>query len=71
MQSSDEIIFVVEEAPEGGFTAQALGHSIYTESDTWQDLKEATQDAVRVHFEEKNRPRMIRLHMVKDEVLAL
>ena len=43
---SKELIFLVEEAPEGGYLAQALGHSIYTEADTWQGLREAVQDAV-------------------------
>ncbi|NJN94198.1 MAG: 2-oxoisovalerate dehydrogenase [Anaerolineales bacterium] len=46
-----EIIFMVEEAPEGGYTAQALGYSIFTEADTWDELREAVQDAVRCHFE--------------------
>jgi hypothetical protein len=47
----DEIIFLVQEAPEGGYTAQAVGHSIFTEADTWDELKEAVQDAVRCHFD--------------------
>ncbi len=47
-----EIIFLVEEAPEGGYTARALGFSIFTEADTWIELKEAVQEAVRCHFEE-------------------
>jgi hypothetical protein len=47
-----EIVFLVEEAPEGGFTAKALGYSIYTEADTWNDLKVAIQDALTCHFEE-------------------
>jgi len=46
---------LVEEAPEGGYVAQALGHSIFTEADTWDELKEAIQDAVRCHFEEDGR----------------
>ncbi len=50
----NEIIFMVEEAPEGGFTARALGYSIFTEADTWEGLKEAAQEAVRTHFEEGN-----------------
>ena len=45
-----EIIFLVEEAPESGYVAQALGHSIFTETDTWDELKSAAQDAVRCHF---------------------
>jgi hypothetical protein len=47
-----EIIFLVEEAPEGGYTAQALGYSVYTEADTWEELTQAVRDAVQRHFEE-------------------
>lgn len=46
----DEIIFRVEESPEGGFTACALGYSIFTEADTLDKLEEAVQEAVRCHF---------------------
>lgn len=54
-----EIIFMVEEAPEGGYTAQALGYSIFTEADTWDELKEAVQDAVRCHFDENEKPTVL------------
>lgn len=47
----NEIPFIVEEAPEGGFTARALGESIFTESDTFEELKQAIEEAVRTHFE--------------------
>ncbi|MBI3163983.1 MAG: 2-oxoisovalerate dehydrogenase [Chloroflexi bacterium] len=47
----NEIIFLVEETDEGGYVARALGHSIFTEADTWEELKEAVQEAVRCHFE--------------------
>lgn len=47
----NEIIFLVEEADEGGYTAQALGYSIFTEADTWNELREAVQEAVRCHFD--------------------
>jgi hypothetical protein len=67
----NEIIFLVEEAPEGGYSARALGYSIFTEADSWDELKEAAQDAVRCHFEEGQQPRMIRLHIVKEEVVAV
>lgn len=67
----NEIIFLVEEAPEGGFTARALGYSVFTEADTWEGLKEAAQEAVRAHFEEGQQPRIIRLHVVKEEVLTI
>jgi hypothetical protein len=66
-----EIIFVVEESAEGGYEAKALGHSIYTEAEDLEELKEAVRDAVRCHFEEEEMPHVIRLHLVKDEVLAV
>jgi len=66
-----EVIFLVEEAPEGGYTAQALGHSIYTEADTWERLKEAVRDAVVCHFEDDRQPTLLRLHVVREEVLAV
>jgi hypothetical protein len=51
-----EVFFLVKEAPEGGFTAQALGHSIFTEADTWEELKKAVEDAVHCHFEQDQKP---------------
>lgn len=68
---STEIIFVVQESPEGGMEANALGHSIYTEAETFEELKTAVRDAVRCHFDEDDLPRMIRLHMVRDEMLVV
>jgi len=66
-----EIIFEVTEAPEGGFIARALGHSIFTQGDDWNDLKEMTRDAVLCHFEEDHAPRVIRLHLVREEAVAV
>ncbi len=66
-----EIIFLVEESPEGGYEARALGHSIFTQADTFNELKTMVQDAVACHFEPAERPRVIRLHLVKEEVLAV
>jgi hypothetical protein len=65
-----EIIFLVEEAPEGGFTARALGESIFTEADGLRDLYDSVRDAVRCHFDESNHPRVIRLHFVRDEIIT-
>ena len=65
-----EIIFLVEDAPEGGYTAQALGSSIFTEADTWKELKQAVRDAVQCHFDEVAQPALIRLHIVREEVMA-
>ncbi len=69
--TQSEIIFEVVESPEGGFEARALGFSIYTEGDTLEDLKRMVQDAVRCHFDDGDRPRVVRLHMVRDEVITV
>jgi hypothetical protein len=67
--AEQEIIFSVQESLEGGYEARALGHSIFTEADTLEELKAMLQDAVRCHFDEASRPRVIRLHILKDEVI--
>jgi hypothetical protein len=67
--TESEIIFAVEESPDGGYEARALGHSIYTQADTLDELKVMVRDALRCHFDEGDRPRVIRLHLVKDEVI--
>lgn len=66
-----EIIFIVENSDEGGYTAKSLGYSIYTEGETLDELKENVKDAVKCHFDEKEIPRIVRLHIVKDEILAI
>lgn len=65
-----EILFIVEEAPEGGYTARSLAASIVTEADDLALLREAARDAVRCHFEDADRPQVIRLHLVHDEIIA-
>ena len=65
-----ELIFLVEEAVEGGYTARALGESIFTEADTLLELPVNVRDAVRCHFEDGQQPKMIRLHFVR-ELLAV
>jgi hypothetical protein len=67
----DEIIFVVTEAPEGGFTARALGEAIFTEADDVPALRERVRDAVRCHFDEGKAPRVVRLHFVRDDVISV
>ena len=67
----NEIFFLVEEAPEGGYTAKALGESIFTEADTIEELHANVRDAVRCHFDEGKAPKLIRLHFVHEEVLAV
>jgi hypothetical protein len=67
----NELIFLVEEAPEGGFTAKALGESIYTEADTMDELKKMIREAISCHFDKEVTPQIIRLHFVKEELLPL
>jgi hypothetical protein len=69
--AQSEIIFTVEESSEGGYEARALGHEIFTQAEDLDHLKEMVRDAVRCHFEDETRPSVIRLHMVKDEVIAV
>jgi len=64
-----EIIFVIEDSRDGGFEARALGHPIFTEADSMETLKEEIRDAVSCHFDENEKPALIRLHFVKDEVI--
>lgn len=63
-----ELIFVVGEAPEGGYIARALGQSIFTEADTLAELPEKVLEAVRCHFEEGQAPKVVRLHHVREEI---
>ena len=65
-----EIVFLVEDAAEGGVIARALGHSIFAEADSYDELRDQVRDAVHCHFDDDERRSLIRLHYVKDEVLA-
>ncbi len=64
-----EIIFIVEESVEGGYEAKALGHSIFTEGDSLEELKENIKEAIHCHFEE-NAPKIVRLHVTREEIFA-
>ena len=66
-----EILFLVEQCEEGGFTAKAVGESIFTEADSMDDLKVNIREAVECHFENFNMPKFIRLHIVRDELITL
>ena len=67
---SDRDKLLIEEAPEGGYTARALGESIFTEADDLPAPREQIRDAVHCHFDEGRAPKIIRLHLVKEEVIA-
>ena len=67
----NEIIFLIEEALEGGYTAKAIGEGIFTEADSLEEIKKNIKEAVECHFEDEKRPKLIRLHMIKEEVIAV
>lgn len=64
------IHFIVEEAPEGGYLARAVGADIVTEADNLPSLHAQVRDAVHCHFDEGHTPGLIRLHIIRQEVLA-
>ncbi|MEO8086275.1 MAG: 2-oxoisovalerate dehydrogenase [Bacteroidota bacterium] len=66
-----ELIFLIEDAAEGGFTAKALGESIFTRAESLAELKKMAKEAVLCHFEESKIPKNVRLHYVKDEILPI
>ncbi|MEP0814135.1 MAG: 2-oxoisovalerate dehydrogenase [bacterium] len=67
-----EIVFMVEEDPDGGYSACAVGQAIFTQADSLEELHEMVRDAVKCHFDEDDgMPRAIRLHFVRDEVIAV
>jgi len=68
---NQEIIFMVEEDIEGGYIANALGYSIHTQSETLEGLKNQIKDAVHCHFADAEMPSIIRIHLVKDEVITV
>jgi len=65
----EEIIFIVKESLDGDFEAEAPGHPIVTQGESWENLKEMALDAVKCHFDD-NVKRLVRLHLVKDEVMT-
>ena len=66
----EEVIFLVEDSPEGGYTAKALGHSIFSQAETLEELREEVKDAVHCHFDD-DKTKIIRLHIVRDEIITL
>ena len=65
-----ELLFVVEVDPDGGWLAKAVGADIFTQADTLDELEAVVRDAVACHFDKQASPRLIRLHIVQDRVLA-
>jgi predicted RNase H-like HicB family nuclease len=67
-----ELTFEIRDAEEGGYFARALGHGIFTEAETWEELRKNVLEAVSLHFEDGTvRPRLVQLHYVKDELISV
>jgi hypothetical protein len=66
-----ELIILVEEAPEGGYAARALGEAIFTQAGDLAELHKNIREAVACHFDEGKGPSMLRLHYVKEEVMEV
>lgn len=67
-----ELIFEIRDAEEGGFYARALGHAIFTEAETWDELRTNVLEAVSLHFEgDEVQPRLVQMHYVKDELIPV
>jgi predicted RNase H-like HicB family nuclease len=66
-----ELVFEVTQEADGGFIAEALGEDIFTQGDTWEELKANIQDAVKAFYFDGETPSYVRLHLRKDEVLAV
>lgn len=66
----NELVFDVTQEADGGFVAEALGESIFTQADTWEELRTNVREAVAAHFFDRQAPSRLRLHLVRDEVLA-
>ncbi len=66
----NELVFEITQEPDGGFVAEALGESIVTQADTWEELRANVREAVRAFYFDRPAPTRVRLHLVRDEVLA-
>ncbi len=67
-----ELIFEVRDAEEGGYWARALGHAVFTQGETWEELRANVLEATSLHFEEgPMHPRLVQLHYVKDELIPV
>ena len=66
----NELVFEVTQEADGGFVAECLGESIFTQADSWGELRKNVQEAISAYYFDRPRPSVVRLHLVRDEVLA-
>ena len=70
LRPMNELVFEVTQEADGGFVAEALGESIITQADTWEELRKNVREAVMAFYFDRPRPAQLRLHLVRDEILA-
>jgi predicted RNase H-like HicB family nuclease len=70
MIAMNELVFEITQEADGGYVAEALGESIFTQADSWEELRANVREAVAAHFFDRQAPARVRLHLVRDEVLA-
>lgn len=66
----NELVFEITQEADGGFVAEALGESIITQADTWDELRANVREAVKAYYFDRPAPSRLRLHLVRDEVIA-
>jgi predicted RNase H-like HicB family nuclease len=66
-----ELIFEVIQEEDGGFVAECLTENIFTQADTWEELRLNVREATEAYFFDRPGPQTIRLHLTRDEVLAV
>lgn len=66
-----EIVFAVTQESDGGFVAECLSHDIFTQADTWEEVRANVRESVTGYFFDQPKPAVVRLHLVRDEVLAV
>ena len=66
----DELVFEVTQEPDGGYTAECLSEDIFTQADTWEELRHNAMEAVNGYYFDSTPPKVIRLHLVRDEVVS-
>ena len=71
LKDVSEIIFEVTQEADGGFCAECLTESIFTQADTWAELRTNVKEAVAAYFFDRPKPGSVRLHLVRDEMLAV
>ena len=69
-KQANELIFEVTQEEDGGYSAECLTENIFTQGDSWEELRANVREAVSVYFFDGAKPQSIRLHLVRDEVLS-